>query len=201
MFIKKMATVVLTMLVVGALVTLVGCSNSSATTESTGATTNSNTNSGETISSNNASENTSSAPVSFTPGSKICVRTSGNEIYLNMPTSSFIDSLGEPDAYFESESCAFQGLDKVYTFKDFVLRTYPLNDVDYVSSIEFKNDSITTDNGCYIGMDADTIKGMNATLTLDSEADTAIVYVDGDTKLSFIMTDGECSAITYTRVG
>ena len=187
MFIKKMATVVLTMLVVGALVTLVGCSDSSTTAETTGAVANSNTNTNETNKEDSSAADTNSAPAAFTPGSKICVKAAGNDIYLNMPTSSFIVSLGEPDTYFESESCAFQGLDKVYTFKDFVLRTYPTNDVDYVSSIEFKNDSITTANGCYIGMDADTIKSMTSDLTLESEADTALVYIDGDTKLSFIM--------------
>lgn len=201
MFLKKLATLAATILVVGTFVALTGCSSDDPSTDTANNTTVANetnkASSGE-GDTNEASNNTGAT--SYTPGSAIHMTTSGKDIYINMPTSEFIDALGEPNTYFESESCAFQGLDKVYTYNDYVIRTYPKDDVDYVSSIELKSDSVTTSTGCFIGMDAETIKAQNASLTLDSETDTALVYVDGDCKLSYILTDGEASAITYTAV-
>ena len=44
--------------------------------------------------------------------------------------SKVVDELGEADDYFESESCAFEGLDKVYTYPGFKLNTYPVDDKD-----------------------------------------------------------------------
>ena len=53
--------------------------------------------------------------------------TSGSTVIeMNADASAVVDELGEADDYFESESCAFEGLDKVYTYPGFQLNTYPL---------------------------------------------------------------------------
>lgn len=134
---------------------------------------------------------------SYTAGSTFVFPVKGQKISVNMPLSLFIDSLGDPEDYFESESCAFQGLDKTYTYKDFVIYTYPQGEKDYVASIALKSDAVTTAEGAYIGMSADEIKGLYNTPS--DESDKALVYADGDAVLSFMLDGDQVSSITYTR--
>ena len=42
-------------------------------------------------------------------------------------------------SYFEAPSCAFDGIDKTYTYAGFELLTYPKDDKDYVSSVVLKD--------------------------------------------------------------
>ena len=122
----------------------------------------------------------------------------GKEIAIDMDTSSFISDLGDPVSYFEAESCAFQGLDKVYTYSDFVIRTYPDGDRDLVSSVELKSDLVNTAEGAYIGMTEDDIRGLYSSYNIDGDGNSSMTIVDGGTKLSFIFKDGTVESITYT---
>ena len=134
---------------------------------------------------------------SYKAGSNYVFAAKGQKISVNMPLSLFIDALGAPDDYFESESCAFQGLDKTYTYKDFVIYTYPQSEKDYVASIALKSDAVTTGEGAYIGMTPDEVKALYPTPS--DESDKALVYADGDAVLSFIIDGDQVSSITYTR--
>ena len=137
--------------------------------------------------------------VSFTPASSLVFKASGKTISIDMPTSEFIDALGDPDDYFEADSCAFQGKDKVYTYKDFVIRTYPKDDVDYVLSVELRDDVVTTPEGAYIGMSEDDIKGLYTDYTVEGDSSSNMTVTEGGTKLSFIFEDGAVNSITYTK--
>lgn len=122
----------------------------------------------------------------------------GIKIKPNDNFSDIVDSLGEPDTYFESESCAFQGLDKVYTYGSVTIKTYPKDDIDYVLSIEFKDDITKTDEGIKIGSSSDEISSVYGEPSASN--DSSITYTDGNANLNFILTDGKVSYITYTRV-
>lgn len=113
----------------------------------------------------------------------------------NDNTADFISKLGEPNDYFESESCAFQGLDKVYTYAGVVIRTYPKDNADYVLNIELKDDSVSTPEGAFIGDSVDTVKQIYG--TPDDETPTALIYKKGTTLLYFIFADDTVTAITY----
>ena len=130
--------------------------------------------------------------------SKLGFKTAGKELKVNMDFSEVSDSLGEPVSYFEAESCAFQGLDKVYTYSDFVVRTYPDGDIDRISSVELKDDIVTTSEGAYIGMSGDEVKGLYSGYTIEGDDTGSMTVKDGDTKLSFIFKDGTVDSITYT---
>ena len=105
--------------------------------------------------------------------------------------------LGEPDFYFESESCAFQGLDKVYTYGSVEITTYPEDDVDYILTIALLDDTVTTPEGIYIGSTQEQVieaYGEAATTT-----DTSLIYTDDNgTILTFIISDGIVSYISYS---
>lgn len=130
------------------------------------------------------------------PSSKYTFSMKGVEIAANAEMAPLAQALGEPIDYFESESCAYQGLDKVYTYSGVIIRTYPSGDKDYVLTIELKDDTVTTKEGVYIGASKDDVTAAYGQPT--SETDTALSYVDGDCTLAFLMADGKVTDITYS---
>ena len=108
-----------------------------------------------------------------------------------------LDRLGEPRKYFESESCAFKGLDKVYTYAGVVIRTYPKDNTDYVLNVELKDDTVSTPEGVSIGESRDKVTKVYGAATATN--DTSVSYRKGDVVLSFIFdADGAVTSITYT---
>lgn len=106
------------------------------------------------------------------------------------------EKLGEPTKYFESESCAYQGLDKVYTYGSVVIRTYPENDKDYVLNVELKDDSVSTVEGVSIGDNRDKVKQTYG--EPEKSTDTSDVFHKGDCTISFMYgSDGAVSSIVY----
>lgn len=122
----------------------------------------------------------------------------GVDVQINAGWSDIYAKLGKEDAYFESNSCAFQGLDKVYTYGSVVIQTYPLEEVDYVYSVELKDDTVETPEGIYIGASkADVEKAYG---TPADQTDTAYIYKQGESHLN-IMFDGDTvTNIVYVSV-
>ena len=103
--------------------------------------------------------------------------------------------MGEPLSYFEAPSCAFNGIDKMYTYSGFELDTYPDNDCDYVSAVLFKDDSIATPEGVSIG---DTIEKMRQVYgEYSSEDQNLAIYPNGNMKLCFVLENGVITSIEY----
>jgi hypothetical protein len=117
-------------------------------------------------------------------------------IAIDAPMEPIVKSLGEPTQYFESASCAFQGLDKVYTYGSTVIRTYPIDGKDYVLSIQLKDDLISTPEGICIGDGKEKLTVYGAP---KSEDDTAITFEKNGSVLTFILSDGSIQSITYTQ--
>lgn len=115
----------------------------------------------------------------------------GVKISPDMNTNEFLSALGDPLHYYEVKSCAFEGMDKIYTYTSFEISTYPNGANDLVSSIYFKDDTVTTQEGAYLGMaksDVLALYGSNYT-----ESAGAYVYSKGGMELHFIF-DGEILA-------
>lgn len=106
-----------------------------------------------------------------------------------------LEALGEPASYYEAESCAFKGLDKIYTYNDFQIETYPQGEKDLVSLILFKTDAIATPEGIYVGSLEEEL--MDAYGRDYAEERGMIVYEKNGMKLCFIVTDGAVSSIQY----
>lgn len=109
--------------------------------------------------------------------------------------SQVVEKLGEPDSYFEYASCAFEGLDKVYTYGSFEVNTYPMEDKDCISTIIFKDDMITTKEGVGIGDSVDKMKEIYGEAT---EENTGMyVYEKDNMKLNFIVQDDVIVSVEY----
>ncbi|MHB8129638.1 MAG: putative periplasmic lipoprotein [Mobilitalea sp.] len=123
-----------------------------------------------------------------------------NDVTIPMNTDSepIIESLGEPVEYFEAPSCAFQGLDKIYYYNGFELSTYPSGDKDIVSTVNFLDDSVTTEQGIYLGA---TLEEVIAAYGKDYVQDLAsYTYYLGETKLTLIVEEDAVISITYFAV-
>lgn len=122
----------------------------------------------------------------------------GTTVELNAEMAPIVSALGESDSYFESESCAFQGLDKVYTYGSVVITTYPLSEVDYVYTIELKDDTVETAEGVYIGAGKADVTAAYGEPTEDTG--TAYVYEKGESTLSFMFESDVVTSIVYTAI-
>lgn len=111
------------------------------------------------------------------------------------PMAPVAEKLGEPSNYFESESCAFQGLDKTYTYDTVDIATYCIDDVDYILSIALYPGAPATPEGVSVGSTrADVLAAYGEPLT---DSSTAITYGRIGCNLTFILDNDTVSSITY----
>lgn len=103
--------------------------------------------------------------------------------------------LGEPLSYFEAESCAFDGLDKTYTYSGFIITTRPEGEKDYIQSILLTDDSVTTAKGIYIGSTRDEVIASYG--ETDDALPTLLSYTSAGTTLNFILDGDTVVSIEY----
>lgn len=119
------------------------------------------------------------------------------EVVMNAKAEPTIKKLGKANKTFESESCAFDGLDKEYSYNGFVVKTYPNKDTDYIASVTLFDDTVETPEGIAIGAKKeDVIKAYGEC----KESKTVCEYKKGDMKLLFLITDGVVSSIQYVAI-
>ncbi len=120
------------------------------------------------------------------------------KIVLNEDASEVLKSLGNAEKVFEQDSCAYQGKDRVYSYKDFELSTYPVNNKEYVSSIYFLTADAVTEEGIHFGS---TYQDMvNAYGTGYTESFQVYRYEKNGTELAFYMTNNVIDGIEYLIV-
>ena len=118
----------------------------------------------------------------------------GVTVAIDDDMAQVLEALGEPRSYFEAASCAFEGLDKTYTYPGFQIITRPEGDKDYVNSILLTDDSVTTQEGIYIGGSKDDI---TAAYGAGEETGSAIMYTKDNVTLSFILEGDKIISIEY----
>lgn len=134
-----------------------------------------------------------------TDESKTYTFTSGNtKIAIDADVALILAALGEWRDYDESTSCAFDGLDKVYTYAGFEIQTYPMGEKDFVYMIELYDDTVATEKGIRIGNTKEAV--INAYGTPDKESDTALTYNGKGMFLQFLLTDGVVTSIQYSKI-
>ncbi|MCL2708155.1 MAG: hypothetical protein FWF03_03460 [Defluviitaleaceae bacterium] len=79
----------------------------------------------------------------------------GEKILLGDEINDVTDRIGEARSVFESPSCAFDGIDRIYSFPGFEIYTYPEGETDIVYLIYFRDDSVATPEGIYLGLTID----------------------------------------------
>lgn len=120
--------------------------------------------------------------------------TGGVTVEMDGDMAPVLAALGEPASYFEAASCAFEGLDKIYTYNGFEIDTYPAQDTDLVSAVILKDDSVTTAEGICIG---DSLEKLLAAYGEGNRENGMLVYEKDDMKLCFILQDDSVISIEY----
>lgn len=114
---------------------------------------------------------------------------------MNAEFAPLLEYLGEPDKYFEAASCAFEGLDKTYTYGGLEIITYPNEEKDFISSIRLLDDSVSTPEGITIGS---TPEDVTAAYGEDyEELGSQYVYKNGDATLTVLFEDGAAISVEY----
>ncbi len=119
----------------------------------------------------------------------------GVSVAIDAEAGPITEQLGEPVSYFESESCAFEGLDKIYTYSGFELDTYPKGGKDYVSAVVLTDDTVSTPEGIAIGDSAEKVK--EAYPGEYTEICSMLRYEKDGMTLSFVIQDEEVISIEY----
>ncbi len=140
----------------------------------------------------------SSAQTSTTKAKGYVFVNNGITIAMNEKTAPILKKLGEPKDYFEAKSCAFQGMEKTYTFNGFELHTYEMDKVDYVASIIFLDDSVSTKEGISLNADLnDVIKAYGDKYTKKLSLYT---YQLEKSKISFMIENNKVTSIEYMAI-
>ncbi|MBQ7335469.1 MAG: hypothetical protein IJW92_03215 [Clostridia bacterium] len=123
----------------------------------------------------------------------------GITVAINAEAEPILTALGTPNAYDESPSCAFEGLDKVYSYAGFRIQTYPLNGKDYIYMVYIEDDSVAlTQEGIRVGDSRATV--IEAYGEADTATSTALIYRGKGMTLEFLLTaNGTVSTIKYVR--
>jgi hypothetical protein len=120
---------------------------------------------------------------------------SGTTIAIDADFSPILAALGEPRAYFEAESCAFEGLDKIYTYFGFEIDTYPQGERDFVSAIVLKDDTVATSEGLRIGSTKAEMEAAYGTPRVNDNGQ--LIYDKDGMRLCFILEDDTVISIEY----
>ncbi len=119
----------------------------------------------------------------------------GVTIAMHSKMEPILEKLGEPMEYFEAESCALPGMEKIYTYSRFEILTYEKEGVDYVLSVVILDDSVSTKEGIYLYSDLDSLiekYGDDYTKELNTYK-----YESGQSQLVFLVEDDEITSIEY----
>lgn len=122
-------------------------------------------------------------------------KANGHIVAVGDNMADVLKSLGEPVSYYEAASCAFEGMDKIYTYSGFEITTQPGEDgQDYINSVRLTDDSVTTPEGVYIGCSADDV---TAAYGEGSRTENVISYTKGNSAMNFVLEGGKVVSIEY----
>lgn len=180
---KKLAIMLLAVLLIMNLAACGTTNNSDETTSGLEGTT-----SAPAADANTSDETTAPVETQASAAGEFSFTYNGVTIAFHAPAGPIVDALGEPMSYTEQASCAFEGLDKTYYYGSFYLDTYPMGEEDFVYGWWFADDSVTTQEGIYIGASqadveatygADTFNGANSYIVEQGEGTLTVIVEDG----------------------
>ena len=136
-----------------------------------------------------------SASASDAEDSGFVFNYNGTAIAVDTDAAPIVEKLGEPKSYFESPSCAAEGIGKLYTYDDFEIQTYPDGDADLILYVQLRTDNVATDEGIDLSSSRDDI--IAAYGEPSSEATGSMTYEKNGTKLVFIFDGDSLISIEY----
>lgn len=118
-------------------------------------------------------------------------------VYMKTGAKKLLDKAGRPKAKSESKSCAYDGMDRTYTYKDFIVKTYSKSakGSEYINSIILLTSNVSTKEGIKIGSSKNDVIDAYGRATANFGVYT---YTKGKCKLMIEMdSHDKVSRITY----
>lgn len=120
------------------------------------------------------------------------------QIQIHQEAASVIAALGEPEAYTEEPSCAFEGLDKNYDYGSFCLSTYPDGETDYVYRVWLVGEDVSTEEGIHIGSSRSQVE---AAYGAEGRTDSGDYRLTGETmELLILLEEDVVTSIQYVAI-
>lgn len=119
----------------------------------------------------------------------------GTAIAVDADAAPIIEKLGEPASYFESPSCAAEGIGKLYTYSDFEIQTYPDGDKDLILYVLLRTDNVATAEGIDLSSSKEDIIAAYGEPT--EEVTGSLKYVKDDMTLVFLFNGDSLLSIEY----
>ena len=136
------------------------------------------------------------APVA-PPEQPLSLECRGTVLTIGMSESEALAALGEDFTLSESESCAGEGTDKMYTYPSLRLYVFaPAKGTAIVSSVSYTDDGVSTEQGLHIGSAATEVTA--ALGKADEASDARLCYRRGGSVLTFTLRDGRVSGIVLS---
>jgi len=118
----------------------------------------------------------------------------GVKVFMNVPAEPVIQALGEYRNSYEAPSCAFDGMDVVYTYPGYEILSYEQEGEAAISGVVLRDDTVETAEGISIGSDAAAVEEVYGKL---EEGATNLRVTKGNCELLIILTEGSVSSIQY----
>lgn len=118
-------------------------------------------------------------------------------VYMNDSAKKLLDKAGRTKSKSESKSCAYDGMDRTYTYKDFVVKTYSKSakGSEYINSIVLLTSKVSTKEGIKIGSSKNDVIDAYGRARANFGVYT---YTKGKCRLMIEMdSDDKVSGITY----
>ena len=121
-----------------------------------------------------------------------------NETEISLGDNLLNLELPEASNVYEAESCAFDGIEKTYTYENYEITTCVKENSEDIISIYLTSDQVSTNEGIKIGDSIDTMKQAYGE---DFElADFSYTYKKGNSTLTFIADNDVITSIEYRLV-
>jgi len=117
-------------------------------------------------------------------------------IHMDENINDVISSVGEPLGKFEDVSCAFDGMDIIFSYPGIQIYTYPAGDSNFIHTIGFFDDTVrTAEGGIRLGSNIQAVFDQYGD---DYSYETGMYrFTRGLTVLEFLVDDNIVMGITY----
>lgn len=110
-----------------------------------------------------------------------------------MEATQIIEALGDDYELSEGASCAYQGMDKVYTYDNLIIYTYEIDEGEFVSIVEATGETCNTNASIHIGSLKDEV--IEAYGEPQESTDAGLGYTQDGIEIQFFLTGSEVTDI------